>query len=363
MKIVVSKEKLMFALRKVLSVVSSRTTLPVLNNILMEASEGQLILTTTDLEVCISTQVDAEVLEAGVTTVPAKKFGQIIGALPTGEVTLESDEQQLTSIACKNSFFRIVGLDANEFPRENQVEDTWKFTLPCQEFRKNLAKVYYASSTDETRHVLNGVLLSLREGILTIAATDGRRLALVEKPLDGEEMPDGDVILPPKVVNELQRSLDSEGNIVIELSASRAIFSFGDSVMTSKLVEGSYPNYRLVIPEGFTRSAVIPRDLFATVLNRVSMVIGDSSTSVHLKLENATMTVSATNAELGESQEPLEISYEGEDIQISFNPVFLADPFKHMEVDQLVMQFNDEFSPVAISGDEGFLYIIMPMRS
>ncbi len=363
MKVTVNKDQLVSGLRKVLSVVSSRTTLPVLNNVLIEAEANALTLTTTDLEVSISTSLEATILEEGTTTLPAKKFGQITSALSSGDVTLETDENQLTSIACQKSFFRIVGLEANEFPRESQLGESWKFVMPAMDFRRNLAKVSYAASTDETRHVLNGVLLSLREGVLTTAATDGRRLALVEKPLDGDALPDGDVILPPKVVVELQRIVGAEGQLSVELSESRAVFTSGDTELVTKLVEGTYPNYRQVVPSGFTKSAVIPREQFASVLNRVSMVVSESSAAVTVKLEQACMTVSATSAEFGESSEPMEISYDGEPVEIRFNPAFLFDPLKQMEADQLILQFNDQYSPVGISGDEGFLYIIMPMRT
>jgi len=362
MKITLSKENLSLGLRRVLSVVSARTTLPVLNNVLLEADGEKLTLTTTDLEVCIRTTVPAAVAQAGATTLPAKKFAQIIGALPDGDITLDSDEGQLTSIACQKSFFRIVGLDEKEFPREADFAEDWAFSMAGIELKKALSKVSYASSTDETRHVLNGILLSLRGGLLTIAGTDGRRLALVEKSLDGDSFPEGDVILPPKLVGELERIIDDQADVNVKLSEARAGFSMPDALITSKLVEGTYPNYRQVIPGSFTHSLALPRERFATVLNRVAMVVSESSAAVKVKLEKAVMTISATSNEFGEAKEPLEVSYDGEPIEIAFNPGFFSDPLRHLECDQLIMQFNDEYSPVSLSGDEGFLYVVMPMR-
>ncbi len=362
MKTVVTKEALAAGLRKVLSVVSSKTTLPVLNNVLIEADGDKLSLTTTDLEVSVTTQIEAVVEEAGSTTLPAKKFGQIVSTLPVGDVRLDATDAEMTSISCKRAFFKMVGLDSAEFPRENRIGDTWKFTVPRAEFRKNLGKVAYAASLEDSRRVLTGILLSLRGGMLTSAATDGRRLALVEKALSEDVSSDGDVILPPKVVIELQRILDDEGELMVEVSESRIVFVFGDTIIISKLVEGAYPNYRQVVPQSFSRSAVIPRDVLCTVLNRVGTVVADSSGAIKMKIENGMMTVSAMSNEFGESSEPLDISYEGDPVQISFNPGFLMEPLKHMEADQVIMQFNDEFSPVLISGDEGFLCIIMPMR-
>lgn len=362
MKATVSQELLSAGLRRVLNIVSTRTTLPALNNVLVECEEGSIVLTTTDLEVCIRTTLEANVSETGATTLPAKKFAQIIGSLPAGEICLETDDNQLTAISCLKSFFRIVGLADKEFPRDSEFSEEWGFTLPADEFKKSLAKVSYASSTDETRHVLNGILLSLRSGVLTMAATDGRRLALVERTLEGESLPDGDVILPPKVVAELERTMPSGGDVIVKLSESRAAFSFGATFITSKLVEGTYPNYRQVIPPEFSQSIGIPRDTFAAVLNRVSMVVTESSSSVHLRLESGVVTISATSNEFGEAKEPVDVSYEGDLFEIAFNPVFFSDPLRHLECDELLMQFNDEYSPVSIAGDEGFLCVVMPMR-
>jgi DNA polymerase-3 subunit beta len=362
MQAVIPKNELVAGLRTVLNVVTARTTLPVLNNVLLEAEENGLLLTTTDLEVGIRTRASATAATPGSTTLPAKKFAQIVGSLPDGDISLDTDAAQMTSISCGKAFFRMVGLDAREFPQESDFSEEWAFTMKADEFRKTLSKVSYSCSLDETRHVLNGILLSVRGGVLTVAATDGRRLALVEKAVEGDSIPDGDVILPQKVVYELQRSLQGSQDVRVRVSEARVAFAFGNTVMTSKLVEGTYPNYRQVIPATFAHSIAIPRDTFSTVLGRVSMVVSESSGAVKFRLENAQMQVSATSPEFGEAKEPLEVAYQGEPFEISFNPGFFTEPLRNLECDQVVMQFNDEYSPVSLSGDEGFLYVVMPMR-
>lgn len=363
MKLTVPKDLLVSSLRQVLNVVSSRTTLPVLNNVLLEIADGKLVLTGTDLEVTIRTEIPVTVIESGSITIMAKKFGQIVGSLPAGEVTLETNKENHASISCGKSSFKIIGMDSAEFPRENVMENGWSFTTTCGDFRKNLAKVSYAASPDESRRVLNGILISLRQGMLTMAATDGRRLALVEKPLTGGSSgEEGDVILPPKVVGELQKLGAADEELVVQLTDRKAAFKAGNTVVTTKLVEGNYPNYRQVIPAKFGSSVIIPREDFQVVLSRVSLVVSETSASVKMKLEKAKVTVTATSSEFGEANEPLEVSYEGKDVQMAFNPAFLAEPLKHLEADQIVLDFNDEYSPMKISGDEGFLYIIMPMR-
>jgi len=364
MKITTPSEKLMEALRKVLSVVSPRTTIPVLSNVLLVAKDGLLTLTTTDLEVSITIAIEAEVAEEGETTLPAKKFGQIVSTLPSGEVVLTTDESMTTSISCAQAHFKIMGMDASEFPKEGEFEEDRKFSLPSLEFGKTLRKIGYAVSTDQSRYVLSGILLSIRDGNFTAVATDGRRLALVEKAIDDADgIPDGDVILPAKVVTELQRLLDSEGELVIKLSESRASFTSGSLVVISKLVEGSYPNYRQVIPSSFSNSLVLPRERFAEVLHRVSVVVMESGASIKVNLEPTRIVLSASSSDVGEANEPLEVPYDGEQLEMSFNPGFLADPLRCLDCDEFTLRFNDQFKPAVMLGDEGFLYVIMPMRS
>ncbi len=363
MKVTVLKEHLANALRKTASAVNAKSTIPILNNVLLEAEEEGLSLTATDLEICIQVKIEATVEQPGQTTLPARKFSQIVNSLSDGEVVLDSDEQEHTSISCKRSFFKILGLDPAEFPRQDEVVANWNFQLPSVQFKKTLGKVAYAVSNDESRYVLNGTLLSVRSGVLTTVATDGRRLALVEQNLEDQAAADFDVILPAKTVAELLKVIEGEEDLHIGLSESQASFTGSRLSITSKLVEGNYPNYRQVIPASFSNSAVVQREDLITVLGRVAMVISESSTTVAMKLESGTMTLSAVSAEFGESSEPLDISYEGNGVEISFNPVFVLDPLRHMESDQVVFQFNDEFSPASLSGDEGFLCVIMPMRS
>jgi DNA polymerase-3 subunit beta len=363
MKITVSRDHLLNGLRLVGNVVNARTPMPVLSTVLAETVDGWLHLSATDMEMSIRSAIPAVVEEGGSTTLPARKMAQIVGALPAGDVSLSSDAGQTTSVVCGKAFFRIVGLNPQEFPRDTGFTEEWSFAVPGRDLRKALGKVSYSTSEDETRHVLNGILLSVREGMMTVAATDGRRLALVERQLSGEVIADGDVILPAKVVSELGRMLEGEGEVTVRLSAGRASFEFGHTLLVSKLVEGTYPNYRQVVPSTFAQSVAIPRVAFADALNRVAMVVSESSAAVKLSLKQAEMVVSAMSAEVGEANEPVDVSYEGEPIALAFNPLFFTEPIKNLECDQLILQFNDEFSPVAMSGDEGFLYVVMPMRA
>jgi DNA polymerase-3 subunit beta len=364
MKVTVPSQALNDGLRRVLNIVNVRSTLPVLGNVLIAAHAGRLELSTTDLEVSITTSMEAETETEGETTLPAKKFGQIVGTLGNGEVHIETDDSLTSTISCGNAMFHIIGLDPSEFPKELEFVEDKKLELSCIEFAKTLRKIAYAVSNDQTRYVLNGIMLAIHEGNFTAVATDGRRLALVEKIMDSvDESLKRKVILPIKVVNELQKLLDEDGTVELRLAESRASFSISDTVLTTKLVEGEYPNYRQVIPSSFKNSVVLPRETFANVLNRVAVVVTDSGASVRFQLTENALELSANSSDLGDATEPMNVAYDGEPVTIAFNPGFLRDPLRTLDADDMTIRFNDEFKPVAILGDEGFLYVIMPMRN
>ena len=363
MKFTLPTAELSNELKKVLSVVSGRSTLPVLSNVLLKAKDNKLTLITTDLEVRITTSVEATIEREGETTLPAKKFGQIISKLDGEQVTIDTDDKLTTTIKSASSTFKIMGLDSAEFPMDWEFNEDRQLSFPVTEIGKTLKKIAYAVSTDQSRYVLNGIYISIKEGNFTAVATDGKRLALVEKILDdSEDIADGEVILPIKVVNELQRLLEGEGEVVIRFSDSRASFTIGDTVISSKLVEGSYPNYRQVIPTSFENSVILPRETIESVLDRVSLVVSDSGSSVKFSLTENLLTLNASS-ELGEANEPIDISYESTEVNIAFNPEYLRDPLRNLECDEITVRFNDEFKPVVILGDEGFLCVIMPMRN
>jgi DNA polymerase-3 subunit beta len=255
-----------------------------------------------------------------------------------------------------------MGMDSAEFPMPEDLVAENEFGLDRSDFGKSLRKIAYAVSTDQTRYVLNGILLSLHEGNFTAVATDGRRLALVEKNLEGSaNTVDKEVILPIKVVNELQRTLEGDGEVIIKLTDSQASFTIDKTVIVTKLLEGNYPNYRQVIPAEFSSNVDIPREAFQQVLNRVAIVLNEAGSKVKFKLTENNLTLSASSSE-SEADEPLEVNFQGDELDISFNPAYLRDPLRNLECDDVTLRFNDGFKPIVLLGDEGFLCVIMPMR-
>ncbi|MCW1923246.1 DNA polymerase III subunit beta [Luteolibacter arcticus] len=362
MKFSISKEALLEGLQKVQHVVSTRTTLPILSNVLLVAKNGRLTFTTTDLDVGITGSVEAKIEKEGATTLPAKRLVNIVRELPASEVEITVDAKNVASIQSGPSFFKIIGLGQDDFPPLPDFDGAKEFRMPQQLLRDGLKKTSYAISTDETRYVLNGIYTSFRDGKLTLVATDGRRLAMVENDLDFPASHETDVIVPTKAVQELQRLLGEAGEVLIRLSDSQISFSIGEHLLISKLIEGNYPNYRQVIPGDSTERVELPRESTLDTVRRVSLLSSDKSNSVKLVFGENVVEVTANSPDVGEARETMEVAYGGKAMQIAFNPEFLMAPLRNLESDTVYLDLIDEMSPGVVRIDGSFLYVIMPMR-
>ena len=362
MKFTVNREKLQKALQKVGSAVGSHAMLQVLSNVMLEASENTLTLTTTDLEMRISTSIEAVVEESGVSTAPARKLASLVGCFVGDDVFFEIDEKDHIRIKCGTSSFTLLGLPAEDFPGAMEFKAERTVEIKEKDFKRMVSAISYAVSADSSRIVLTGVLLSCRENIATLVATDGKRMAMQEKTPESIEGGDGDAIIPLKAANEVRRLLDGDGVLRIQLGERLCRFEAGSFVLTSKLIEGNYPNYRQVIPTAFAREIVVPTSVFLTKIETVSLVLSDSSSFIILSFGNNQLKLAASSTEVGEGSDMVEVAYEGDEFEVSFNPVFLAEPLRNCDSDTVKLQLNDPLNPVTIEGGEGFLYVIMPIR-
>ena len=364
MRISIKKDVLLKALQKVCNIIGSRTTLPILANVLIETGEdGKLTLTTTDLELRISTRVEADIQEAGSTTIPAKRLLGLVSKFKNEDVLIETNENHHSKITCGTAEFMLLGLDPRDFPAPVAFEPQRKLKLKQADFSRIIDRISYAASFDDARKFLHGILLSVKEGNLTAVATDGKRLALVEKLLDeAPEGSDGDIIITIKAAAEAKRVMEKEGDIFIEIGNNQVIFHIGDTVITSKLIEGAYPQYRQVIPTAFSKQVELPCRAFVDALEIVSIPLFDSSAYVKLTFSANQLKFEANSINIGEGHETIPVEYGFEDVSVSFNPQFLADPFKRLDVEKVTMKMNDAMSPIAIKSNDGFLYVIMPMR-
>jgi DNA polymerase-3 subunit beta len=362
MKLSVSKEKLLEGLQTVQNVVSTRTTLPILSNVLLEAVDGQLHLTTTDLDVGMRGAIEATIEKPGAATLPARRLFSIVRELPSAEIVHEVDSKSVASIRCGPSYFKILGLPQEEFPPLPKFEGAKTFTLRQKDLKDGLRKTAYAISTDETRYVLNGILFSFKDNKLTLVATDGRRLALVDLELEFPRSHEVDLILPTKAVTELSRLVSEEGDIKMSVSENQVAFEVDGTLLVSKLIEGNYPNYRQVIPPEAKERIILERESFLNTVHRVSLLSSEKSNSVKLVFSKNNIDIIANTPEVGEARESLPVNYKGREFSVAFNPEFLMAPLRNLPNDEVFLDLIDEMSPGVIKVQSPFLYVLMPMR-
>ena len=366
MNISITKDQIIAGLQAVQNVVSTRTTLPILSNVLIRAEGSHVEFTATDLDVTVACKVEAKVIKPGATTLPVKKLFGIVREL-TGEIEIETDEKNLSSIRSGSSFFKIHGLAADEFPPLPKFKDDKKVSLPQENIRGMIRKTSFAVSTDESRYVLNGIFISLKEGKMTFVATDGRRLALVDEEVDISEKSAGEFIVPAKAINELNRLLQDKGDVELKFGENQASFALksetGFSVLLiTKLIEGNYPNYRQVIPGEAKERIGVGREELVQALRRAEIMTSEKANSVKLAFGKNLLTITANSPEVGEARETMAINYKGKELAIAFNPRYLIDPLNALTEDEIFIELIDELSPGVVKINGPFLYVVMPMR-
>ncbi len=363
----IAKDQLIHGLQSVQNVVSTRTTLPILSNVLLRAEDNRLELTATDLDVTITCSVEANVKTKGSTTIPVKKLFGVVRELGSPEIDVETDEKNASSIRAGASFYKINGLSGDEFPPVQKFKESKKVVLPQEKVKSMLKKTSFAISTDESRYVLNGIFIILKEHKMTMVATDGRRLAMVDEEVDIAESSQGEFIVPTKAVNELNRLLQDKGEVEIKFTENQVAFTLKDEkgfsiLIISKLVEGNYPNYRQVIPAETKERISLVREEFLQAVKRAELMTSDKSNSVKLHFTKNNLAITANSPEVGEARETLAINYKGKDIAIAFNPAYVIEPLNALNTEEVFIELIDELSPGVLKINGPFLYVVMPMR-
>jgi len=367
MNLTISKEQLINGLQAVQNIVGTRTTLPILSNVLIRAEGDRVEFTATDLDVTVACAVEASVKKAGATTVPVKKLFGIVRELNNPEIEIEVDDKNLCSVRSGASFYKIHGLSADEFPPLPKFKEEKKVILPQEKIKGMMRKTSFAISSDESRYVLNGIFISLKEHKMTMVATDGRRLALVDEEVDLSEKSQGEFIVPAKAVNELNRLLQEKGDVELRYSDNQASFTLKDEkgfsiLIITKLIEGNYPNYRQVIPAEAKERVALGREEFLHALKRAEIMTSEKSNSVKLAFTKNNLAITANSPEVGEARESLAINYKGKDMAIAFNPKYMIDPLNALPNEEVFLELIDELSPGVFKINGPFLYVVMPMR-
>jgi DNA polymerase III subunit beta len=361
-----TQDKVLAALQSVAGIVERRHTLPVLANVLIRKSAGQLQLTTSDLEIQIRTQVDLGGDDtAFTTTVGARKLIDILRTLPADQkVSLESSASKLILKGGKSKF-TLQTLPAEDFPLVQEAPSFGPvFSVPQNVLKSLLNQVSFSMAVHDIRYYLNGILFVAEGNTLSLVATDGHRLAFASAELD-VEVPKQEVILPRKTVLELQRLLsDKEGAIELQFASNQARFRFEGMEFVTKLVEGKFPDYNRVIPRNHKNIVVLGRTALLSALQRAAIMTTDKFKGVRLNVEPGLLRVAANNADQEEAVDELDIEYNGDAIEIGFNVTYLIDALTNMGQDMVRVELSDGNSSalVTIPDNERFKYVVMPMR-
>ena len=372
MKLVIERAALLKSLAHIQSVVERRNTIPILSNVLLEARDDAVKLTATDMDLSIVESVPASVASAGATTVPAHTCYEIVRKLPDGaqiELDQSGDSNRIT-LSAGRSRFTLACLPTEDFPMLSSGDLPFAFSIAAGELRGLIDRTRFAISTEETRYYLNGIYLhatrSNDRDVLRAVATDGHRLARVEMPLpEGAEGMPG-VIVPRKTVNELRKLIDDVGDLVrVELSETRIRFKVNQLEVTSKLIDGTFPDYQRVIPSNNDKTMNVDCQAFAQAVDRVSTISSEKSRGVKLSMSNSTLRLSATSPDNGTAEEELEVQFGQKDVlEIGFNSRYLLDIAAQIEGSDARFSMADAASPTIVqdSADSSALYVLMPMR-
>jgi DNA polymerase-3 subunit beta len=354
MKFKINRDHFSAGLQLVSSVVGSRKTMPILQNVLIEAKEDSVSLSTTNLDLGMKCSIVATIEEVGSVTLPVKELGRIIRELADMEVNVTSTGTPKATISTRGSIFNIIGMDSKEFPPLPELENSKNFTLAKDELTTMLKSVSYAQSVNEERYMLKGVFFQINETDISLVATDGRRLAVTSKQEKRKAENKGEFILPSLTVAELERLPGVAKNIELNFTDRQVSLKmdvsqgndetngFHDSIyLVSKVVEGKYPNFNQVIPKDDFNQAIIERELMLECVNRAALV---SDEKVTLRVKPNEMEIFGQST-LGDASESMSIEYTGPDSVVSFNPKFLLDPLKSIVSDKVIFEFRDDMSP------------------
>jgi DNA polymerase-3 subunit beta len=368
MKFVITRQNLHAGLAAVSASIPSKTTLPVLSNILFEATEDGVRMSGTDLDVAVRVLAPADVSEAGQMTAPGKKLQEITRELPDEpvEVTTRGDQIELR---CGRSRFKLNGLPADEFPALPQVDFEEGWTVGGGDLHTLIQHTSFAVSTEESRPILNGVLWELRDGTMQMVATNGHRLARMAIATAPASAPSTDFIVPPAALNQVQRLFERDDDLHVARSGNHLGFRSDGTEVYTRLIEGSYPNYEQVIPKDNDKHAVVAKKALESAVRRMAVVASDQTHRIRMAFESERVNLNVLTPDLGEGHDELELHFEGEELEIGFNANYLLEVLRYMPTDDVRMTFKAPeraatVEPVTGEGEDevDYLCLVMPLR-
>lgn len=362
MRLTCSRDELVRGLGVAARGVSARTTVQILSGILLRAEGDALHLAATDLELSLRTSVEAQVGEGGSVVVPGRLLVELVRLLPESEVSLEHRvEENTLQITCGPAEYRVRTYGVEDFPRLPELDSTTRHTVDAAPLLETIARVGRAASRDESRPVLTGILVRLEPGKLVMAATDSYRLSVKETAIEGD-VPELEAIIPARALEELRRIAAGAEQIELGVHENQVVFALGGVLLTTRRIDGQFPNYKTLIPETFEHEVSLPRDELLDVVKRTA-VMAQRNAPLRLRFAEGELTISAQTQDVGESTETLPAPFTGEALEIGFNPEFLRDGIESVTGDSVRLRLINPLRPGLIQGDgEDFQYLIMPIR-
>jgi len=361
MKFKVDKNNLVTAIQTVQNVITTKSALPILSNILIETQQEAIRLTATDLDIGITCVIPVDVQEQGAITIPAKRFSDIIKEFPVDIVNVTTKKNNLVVIDSELCQFKIMGLAKEEFPKLPEFKDKKVVKIEQAVLKAILALTSFAVSFDETRYILNGILFKINKGVLTLVSTDGKRLAIAERKLSVDVDIDLSIIVPIKTIHELTRNLKEEGELSLVVGSNQALFDLGKVAIISRLIEGEFPDYKQVVPVVSENKMKIGRNQFLLAVKRAALLATQDYQAVKLEVFKNKLVISKSTPDVGEFHEELAAEYQGRELVIGFNPAYLIDILKNLSDEIINLELTDGEKPGVIR-ISGYIYIVLPMR-
>ena len=362
MEINILKRDLEKGLQKIIGIVNPKPPIPTLAYVQLEAEENKLFLTGTDLEINIKTSCPCQTKEKGNILVLGKKFYNLIREFPEGEIKIK-EEKKRVSLSTDNINFLLLGIDSKEFPSFPQQKETNSFMIKGEELKENLQKIRFCVGYDETRPYISGILLEIKEKNLFFVGTDTKRLVLIKKPVELNF--ETRVIMPLKLVNELEGILDGEEEVKIGVGKNQIFIETKETNILSRLLEGEFPDYNQVVPSGENLKKVkIKKEDFFKALRRLSVLTSEKFSAVKLKTQKKDLLLSVDSPEFGTGKEKVGIDYQGEETEITFNPFYILDILKYLKGEEVFLGVDSSYTPAKMWSEEevNYIYILMPMK-
>lgn len=361
MRIKTSKENLLSGIQVVQNIVSSKNTLPILSNMLIETRGNVVKLNATDLDIGISCEIPVSILEEGAITIPAKRFSDIIRELPLGDVAIHVKKNNQIDIEGENCRFKLIGLPKEEFPKFPEFKDTEVIQVDQAVLKEMLRLTSFAVSHEESRYVLNGILLEMSGDVIRAVATDGRRLAKIEKKLMKSIKKDIAIIIPLKAIQEINRNLKDGGGVSFVMGTNQVLIDIDGVLIATRIIEGEFPNYKQVIPPAVTPKIKVKTEELLFAIRRANLLTTPDFQAIKFEVFTDKLVVSKTTPDVGESREEVMIQYGGPELIVGFNPHFLIDVLKNISAETIELELVGADKPGVIRlGD--YLYLVLPMR-